>query len=101
LLAKAKLKLTSSQKAANDALALMQAEVKKKESMGFVDAPAAERQKIQMQIVIRAKEAQAAAAKLKEAQMKAQAAETSWALKMKEIRLQVAKQQETTRLAVM
>lgn len=71
----------------------MNIEVAKKETVTFSSASSAERDAVQTQIVFLARQAEAAALKLKAAQAAATAADAAWALKCKEISEAVRAQQ--------
>jgi len=101
MLAKAQLQRDAAKKSATDALALMNLQVQKKEGLSFSSASGAERAQVEQQIVFLARQAEAAAEKLKAAQAAAAAADAAWKLKCEEIRLAVRTQQAATRKTVM
>ena len=100
-MSRASLQLDAAKLAASSALAIMQAEVTKKQSVGFTMGSSTERDEIQLKIVMLAKQADEAAARLKLAGENAAAAEAKWALRMKEIRRDVIVTQELTRKTIM
>lgn len=79
----------------------MNLEVAKKGTVSFSSSSSAERDAVQTQIVFLARQAEAAALKLKAAQAAASRADAAWTAKCREIRDAVRAQQARTRITVM
>lgn len=87
--------------AANKAFMRMKKEINKRELTVGSTKEMSERKKIELEIVLRAKEAKAAAAALKEAEAKAKAAEIAWETRLAEARENAKNEQERVRKEVM
>lgn len=101
LLAKAHAQQEASRIVADEAFRKMKIQIKEKERADYKARTVEERRRVELEIVLRAKEAQRAAAELKEAEARAKAAEEAWRIRMIEARRNAREEQERIRLEVM